>query len=247
MNADEVAKARKQFVIFIIILSAVCIIAGEAKAQRWGKPYVWNKPNGCDSTFELFWPAKVKETVPFEAKEFDALSPAALQYDGSNAVYCSEDEPPSNIERLPDGIVVRERVLYSQTTGGVIGKARWWWRDNEILEGDIWIKTGLGIFQVLIAQAHELGHIVGLEDHSENPDDLMYWSPITSRPSLGDLKRISKLYFNNAPIVDWQGDAYFPCISAYQFGGRKEELVSFTITEGTAWPWGGEVGEPDCK
>ena len=235
--------------LFILFLFSAGFFWNEVSAQVWKKPYAWTQPNGCSTHFELLWPRKVVEIVPFESEESLTLSPRQLQYDFLNAVFCSEEPPAVAIEKLPEGIRVTERDLQSEFGDAVIGKARWYWRGDEIIEGDIWIKSSLSLWQILSAQAHELGHIIGLADHSDDRNDLMYHAAITSQLNVGDLKRISKLYFSNAVTPNQDGDFFIPCLSMFQISGEREKASAIVEVDGAPGNWEIEeviLGVADC-
>jgi hypothetical protein len=60
---------------------------------------------------------------------------------------------------------------------GVIGETKWWLIDEkkgQLGRSVIWIDADLTGDQLLETLMHELGHALGLREHSKSPRDVMY-------------------------------------------------------------------------
>jgi hypothetical protein len=55
--------------------------------------------------------------------------------------------------------------------------------------------------------AHEIGHALGIFDHSNDPSDLMHPQPSVAAPSLRDQSTILTLYHLPTDILPWEAPA----------------------------------------
>lgn len=70
----------------------------------------------------------------------------------------------------------------------------------------------------MLAVAHELGHAIGILEHSSRPEDLMYWAPSHCRyiPTATDLSMTKYRQTSCHAEYNREGDIYIPSIAGHR-------------------------------